>query len=43
MKFSRREFGRLALATIPAGYAARVGVETAAQTAARLTEHGLEG
>ena len=35
MKFSRREFGRLALATIPAGYAARVGVQTAAQTAAR--------
>lgn len=35
MKFSRREFGRLALATIPAGYAARVGVQTAAQTAVR--------
>ena len=35
MKFTRREFGRLALATIPAGYAAHVGVQTAAQTAAR--------
>ena len=33
MKFTRREFGRLALATIPAGYVARVGINTAAQTA----------
>ena len=35
MKFTRREFGRLALATIPAGYVAHVGIQTAAQTPAR--------
>jgi hypothetical protein len=35
MKFTRREFGRLALATIPAGYVGGVGTGTAAQTAAK--------